>query len=694
MFRQVELIAVGFATVVDVVLLSALVERRNRARAALPVSLLVAGATMLHGGAFVRLLLMDMRGVWAEQVHWAALVVLTFGLLLIPAAMTHCCWRLWRTGFVFDPPPSRRYLAAYLPMVPLLPAALWIHDDPRDEYWGLMRPLIVPFAAWFVAVCFGSAVGFYWQQRRSTGRDRRFCRGMSLVQAISGGAFVALVAVASRVSAAERAPVQLAALLVPLLPVVVLGYFVIRYHFMQIMVERTVVYAAVLVAVSLFHHVAVLGLQNELADRYQIDFGIVEGLLIAAVVIAYQPLRSRAAEALRYLLGARADQVRRRMRDLGWQMSTSPAADSDELISWFRTSATEACGVEAVSVWLFDGNGRARSADGDGLLHDAQATELHQSLRQSGEQVATPWSIVGRLPDYDASLVVRFEQPATGGLVVFGRRRGNAEFSQEEVNAVVLLVEQFGIVLHNLSLQTERLLAERRAVQNEKLSTLGLLAGSIAHEIKNPLSSIKTLAAVMAEDLGPESPHAEDLRLILGEVDRLTTTTTQLLGFVRPAKSLPEGCAIRALLESTVGVMRHWAHERGVTICSSYDDGGVCVAADEGALREVIFNLLKNAVEAVDRNGCVTVRTRLTPQDEGRIVVEIHDDGPGLSPEVQDRLFEPFVTTKTSGTGLGLYLVGREVRAAGGRIECRSGPQQGTLFTITLPAAAVPAEAP
>src|SRR5688500_14538004 len=97
MYPQIEFFSVGLATVIDAVLLAALFERRNRSRVAVPIVALIVGATMLHGGAFVRLLLFDFVGAWARQILWSALLVTTIGLLLIPSAMTHCCWRLLRT---------------------------------------------------------------------------------------------------------------------------------------------------------------------------------------------------------------------------------------------------------------------------------------------------------------------------------------------------------------------------------------------------------------------------------------------------------------------------------------------------------------------------------------------------------------------------------------------------------------------
>ena len=105
---------------------------------------------------------------------------------------------------------------------------------------------------------------------------------------------------------------------------------------------------------------------------------------------------------------------------------------------------------------------------------------------------------------------------------MLGRKPFNQELNEEELSSLALLTEQLAVTLRNARLQQDRLAAERRALRQEKLSTLGLLASSIAHEIKNPLSSIRTISTVMAEDLGPDSPHAEDLRLIISEIDRLS----------------------------------------------------------------------------------------------------------------------------------------------------------------------------
>jgi signal transduction histidine kinase len=706
MFSQFELVSLGLATVIDTVLLLALAERCNRARVAVPIVVLVVGAVLLHGGAFARAMLFDLNGSWAHQVLWSALVCVTLGLLIIPSAMTHACWRLLRTGMRPNTRPELKYVLAYLPVLAIVPLCLRVGGDPREAYLEHAAPYLVTYAVWLTTINFGSAATLLRQYRRSVdAQERGFFGSLTGIQTLTGIVHIAILFVLVPRFPQYSAWWQLIGVLAPLLPIALLGYFVVFYNFMQLMLERTLVYAAVLAGLMLFHHVVLADVADSLEDRYRIDFGLLEALGAIVVVIAYQPLRQRVAEAIRYLVSHRVGETRETTRRLTWELSSLADREPAEIAAWFSATVAARLDVSYVTLRLYDAGERTTFECGptpppgktDG---NETCAELFRLLKEHDEHLAMPRSTLRaaalRLLDAEASLAVRLDQPGITGLALFGRRKRNREFSQEEAIAVMMLVEQLGLMLHNSSLQAERLIAERRALQNEKLSTLGLLSGSIAHEIKNPLSSIKTLATVMAEDLGSTSVHAEDLRLIVGEIDRLTQVTHRLLDFARPAKSQSTNCALRPLLESTLSVMRHRAQDSGVTLDVAFDEGPIDVTADDGALREIFFNLLQNGVEAAGRGGTLSVSCRRLAIDSANgsagaselATVEIADDGPGMPPEVQDRLFEPFVSTKADGTGLGLYHVGRQVREIGGEITCRSSPTEGTRFTITLRLAA------
>jgi signal transduction histidine kinase len=388
----------------------------------------------------------------------------------------------------------------------------------------------------------------------------------------------------------------------------------------------------------------------------------------------------------------RADVMRQHTRALSSELSVLSGQPPRDVLVWFTHAACEAFKVPWASVWLFDEAGRNWLSGSTPLNANANfkgesswllTEEMHAYGWTACTQRDVPSQVALELLHYSqAGLAVVVTHHGIRGLLVLGRRRGHRELVEEEISAVMLLAEQLAITLNAGLLQAERLAAERRALQSEKLSTLGLLASSIAHEVKNPLSSIKTIASVMYEQLGQESEHAEDLRLILEEIDRLAGTTAQLLQFARPAVADGEPSRVEQVLAGTMQVMRHMAKQRGVALESPAPGTLLPVQADNNALREIFFNLVSNAIEAAGEGGSVRIECQ---QQNGHVVTTFHDSGPGISPAIQDQLFQPFFTTKDTGTGLGLYVTNRRVRECGGAIDCVSGPETGTCFTVKLP---------
>jgi signal transduction histidine kinase len=318
---------------------------------------------------------------------------------------------------------------------------------------------------------------------------------------------------------------------------------------------------------------------------------------------------------------------------------------------------------------------------------DERVAQLHDDLTAAGLSICsihdapTPAAYLC-LAQAHAALAVRLDHPHLKGIVLVGPLPWQRQLGEEELNFLLLLTEQLGSAVHNSQLLAERQAAERRAFQSEKLATLGLLAGSLAHEIRNPLSSIKTIAAVVSEQLGPGSPHHEDLQLILGEIDRLSATTSQLLEIARPPVGSHSRGSVTEVIERLSRLLRLLAAQRNVSLEVQIEPQLPTVEADEQALREIFFNLLSNSIEATGAGGKVHVDCR---RENGSVVAAVSDDGPGIPATLSARLFDPFVTTKETGTGLGLYAVGRRVRELGGQIHCDSDPQTGTRFVVRLP---------
>jgi signal transduction histidine kinase len=386
--------------------------------------------------------------------------------------------------------------------------------------------------------------------------------------------------------------------------------------------------------------------------------------------------------------------VRGQIRRLAVEMSEQAGQPPEHLLAWFSSSLKCALRAESVAGWVMLPGGAFFRGGDTGPVSDEGVARLHDDLTAAGlatcsiHEVPTP-AAYKCLLDTRAAFAVRLDHRDLKGVVLIGPLPWQRQLGDEELNFLTMLTEQLASAIHNSQLLAERQAAERRAFQSEKLATLGLLAGSLAHEIRNPLSSIKTIAAVVSEQLGHESPHHEDLQLILGEIDRLSATTSQLLEIARPAVGARTQGSVAEVIDRLSRLLRLLATQRNVSLEVRFEPQLPAVQADEQALREIFFNLLSNSIEATESGGKVCVDCR---RENGSVVAAVSDNGPGIPATLAARLFEPFVTTKESGTGLGLYAVGRRVRELGGEIHCDSNPQTGTCFVVRLPCEALKSE--
>lgn len=366
------------------------------------------------------------------------------------------------------------------------------------------------------------------------------------------------------------------------------------------------------------------------------------------------------------------------------ELSRQHYTGGSELLHWYVPRLVDTFQVPYVVRWLPDGPADEWVATGaPDCVDDQWLGQVDRLLKARGVNHASrrgsvTSGLLDQLAGAGADLVIRGagEMPA---LFVFGKWPLGPGLGDEEFAAAKLLVEHFCVMRRNRALQEKTILAERQAMQGEKLKTLGMLSSCMAHEVKNPLSTIKTIASLLREQLGERSEHAEDLKLIVSEVDRLSQRTNELLGFARPA-NVGQACeSLSNVVLATTSFLTHRARQRGVEVEVVCDDNLAATAIDENALREILFNLIGNAIDAATHKVTVTCRSA-----DHSVICRIHDDGDGISPEMQATLFEPFETTKADGTGLGLYIVRRRIEEMGGEIRLTTAPSQGTEFTVEL----------
>ncbi len=231
----------------------------------------------------------------------------------------------------------------------------------------------------------------------------------------------------------------------------------------------------------------------------------------------------------------------------------------------------------------------------------------------------------------------------------------------------------------------------------EQLAMLGQLAAGVAHEMRNPLTSMKIIIQTAAEGGEGAVLDGRDLAVLNEEITRLESTVQSFLDYARPPKLVRRPTNVRREVDRSVELAAHRAGRVGIHVIQPAQDSAVEICADASQLRQVLLNLLINALDVSPEDSEVRVRLALetranleaqpgTRDEEfGQLRIDVEDEGPGLAPETAERIFEPFVSTKDSGTGLGLAICKRIVEDHGGTIAAANRPHGGAVFTVTLP---------
>jgi signal transduction histidine kinase len=255
-------------------------------------------------------------------------------------------------------------------------------------------------------------------------------------------------------------------------------------------------------------------------------------------------------------------------------------------------------------------------------------------------------------------------------------------FDENDIRLLALLASQSAIAIENAQLYADEMEARERLRQSEKLAALGKLSAGLAHELRNPLNTISMLMYAMAQELPAGGAFGADLRIVQGELRRMSLLVEQLLEFARPRPPHFQRDHLGEIMEETLLLIGPEARTRGVTIYKEWEKALPPVWVDGAQIKQVFLNLLLNALQAMPRGGSLTVRLHVSG---GSLLASIADEGEGIPSEVRANLFEPFFTTKAGGTGLGLSISQRIVEGHNGRLRIFSQPNVGTTAVVRLP---------
>jgi signal transduction histidine kinase len=313
------------------------------------------------------------------------------------------------------------------------------------------------------------------------------------------------------------------------------------------------------------------------------------------------------------------------------------------------------------------------------VVERVRQTMAFGAIASLGLLLAATWMLLSMLVVHPVrALAGSMRRAQDGDLSVRAR-----QVSVGPADEIAWLTDSFNGMLARIAELQRRVEASyrQRLDRAERFATVGELASSLAHEIKNPLAGLSGAVQIMTREFEDNAEKREIFEEMQRQIERLDRTMEDLLRFSRPRPSKLERVEVGPVLMHVLSLVRKVRDAGGIEINTS-PAGDAAVLADHDQLEQVLLNLCLNAVQALGGKGTLSISAR----EEGDVVaIEVADDGPGIPLAIRGEVFKPFFTTKTTGSGLGLAICARIVAEHGGRIDFECPPLGGTRFTLRLP---------
>jgi signal transduction histidine kinase len=657
-----------------------------------PIQRLLLGLALCMAGWHASNLIITLRGLLGLDVsQWASVLrvadsVAVVSITVCYSLLLHVHLHLW-AGAQSRPLNGQERIRVYLSYIPCVFLVAAVPQIWLGGYQPMLAKLsvfVLPFAIWIVYSLGVVAITELLVARRAPSPSERriLC---TLAFSFIGIAVLILAALGLGLGKDTGAGfyLQTFANLGSLLPSALLAYYIYRYRFLELIIKESLIvatFAAVVLAVYLY---GIRRIGDWANSRYGLRAGVIEAILILALTLIAAPLRGWLERSFRTLFERETALYREVVARIG--AHAGQYRDLSDLLSFVESETSRALSLRRVKIVLRpdDPDGPARTREGARLdRHNEDAQRIEAILRKAEtSRVATIENDDQlRRYGYDIAYPLRREDRNAGLMLI----EAPVNALTSDVRAVLeVLAGQIAVAIEDYHLVEENVRLERKVAEGERLAALGQMAATVAHEVKNPLSAIKSIAQVMSEDEALRTQHARDLNLIVGETDRLSKSVSQLLSFASKQPPATTPCRADELVRSVVGLFRADAAERNVVLQSSAITNAALDGVQTAAIRDALSNLVPNALQATPACGKVTIEANVVSAE---IVFAVTDTGPGIAAEMQTRIWEPFFTTKQRGTGLGLAIVRKRMEEAGG--SARLAPSrngEGARFELCVP---------
>lgn len=477
-----------------------------------------------------------------------------------------------------------------------------------------------------------------------------------------------------------------------------IGYAIARHDLFEAdrFVKLSLVYAGLTALVSAGYAGTVL-----VADRLAAGLPVVRSpafpvvfTLVALATIA--PLRDRVQRAVDRLFYRSRVDYKRAVAAASERMTT--LLDRSAIADHVAATARAVVFSDA-AIWERDGDGLVRRTADEARLcvSDAVARVLTRRAALSRDAVEESPGIRGvrdalraLFDGLGATLVVPLlRRGELVGVLAVGRKASGSPLSADDVDVLRTLAHEATVALANAAAIEELRKAHERLRVSERLAAMGELAAAVAHGIRNPLAGIRLTAQLGLEEVAADHPVRENLEDVVLEVDKLERQVRGILDFTRPFEPRLEPTDVRRLLDSLLQTLGPRVDAARVAVAVETAPGLPRVAADRMHLAQALQELFANALDAMPDGGRLTITANAAGEGRPHVRIAVADTGPGVPPEMRERIFQLFTTTRATGTGVGLAVARKIVERHGGRIAVEPVEPRGACFVVELPLASV-----
>jgi signal transduction histidine kinase len=506
-----------------------------------------------------------------------------------------------------------------------------------------------------------------------------------------------------------------------LLYTLILAYAILRHRLMdiEVVIRKGILYSALVATIVMLYSALMFAIQQIFQSTTGINNWIATILTAIAIAVGYRPIENIITELTnQYFFRKKYDYQKTLMQS---SEAMNILTDIDRLIKLTTRILARRMELEEASTLVYEENQHkyfVKAAEGKSKdLIGMTLSDNHEIFKQlfNNKQILIRDEVNQTLnskllmPDEKKRLnlikkemerlhaqicvpsIPRGKYMGNKLVAVFclGEKKSGDAYSNDDIQLLTTLSNQAAVAVENALMYSDLMkqfqelkTTKDQLVQSEKLAALGTMAAGIAHEIRNPLTSLQLFSQMMAQRFDDHEFREKFTQIVPPEIERLNRIVNDLVSFAKPSKLLMEPAQIKEVLEKAIRLSEISFKKLNVKVIKEFNEVPP-VTIDQQKIMQIFLNLLMNGAQAMQTGGTLTVKTYINSMN-GKVAIDVTDTGSGISPETLKKLFSPFFTTKEGGTGLGLAITRRIVEEHKGEIKVKSKVGEGTTFTVEL----------